>query len=84
MYNSSVSDVYKRQLLDDLLRREWGFEGIVVSDYGGIGTIAHSHHCAEAVSYTHLDVYKRQVLVNSIRILTARQTGIMNAPTEVL
>ncbi len=23
-------------LLDDLLRREWGFEGIVVSDYGGI------------------------------------------------
>ncbi len=34
-------------LLDDLLRREWGFEGIVVSDYGGIGTIAHSHHCAE-------------------------------------
>lgn len=34
-------------LLDDLLRREWGFDGIVVSDYGGIGTIVNSHHCAE-------------------------------------
>lgn len=34
-------------LLDELLRGEWGFDGIVVSDYGGIWGIAAAHHIAK-------------------------------------
>lgn len=33
-----------RWLLDDLLRKEWGFDGIVVSDYGGVWGIFAAHH----------------------------------------
>ncbi len=33
-----------KHLLDDILRREWGFEGLVVSDYFGIGELIRVHH----------------------------------------
>lgn len=33
-------------LLTDLLRREWGFEGIVVSDYEGVVGLHAAHHTA--------------------------------------
>ena len=35
-----------RWLLDDVLRREWGFRGLVVSDYFGIQQLATRHHVA--------------------------------------
>ncbi|HEX7506629.1 MAG TPA: glycoside hydrolase family 3 N-terminal domain-containing protein [Polyangia bacterium] len=35
-----------RWLLTDLLRGEWGFRGVVVSDYFGIAELARKHHVA--------------------------------------
>lgn len=33
-----------KHLLDDILRREWGFDGILVSDYFGISQLLDTHH----------------------------------------
>lgn len=33
-------------LLDDVLRGEWGFDGVVVSDYGAVAELATLHHVA--------------------------------------
>ena len=33
-----------KHLLDDILRHEWGFEGLVVSDYFGIDELIRVHH----------------------------------------
>ena len=35
-----------RWLLEDVLRREWGFEGLVVSDYYAIEQLVSRHHVA--------------------------------------
>jgi beta-glucosidase len=35
-----------RWLLDDLLRREWGFRGLVVSDYFAVEQLQNRHHVA--------------------------------------
>lgn len=34
-------------LLNDILKKEWGFEGIVVSDYGGVDIVKSGHRMAE-------------------------------------
>jgi beta-glucosidase len=35
-----------KHLLDDILRREWGFDGVLVSDYFGIAELIRIHHIA--------------------------------------
>jgi len=37
-----------KYLLDDLLRQQWGFEGVLVSDYFGIAELIRVHHVASS------------------------------------
>jgi beta-glucosidase len=39
-----------RWLLTDVLRDDWGFDGIVVSDYGGVGGVHSAHRVADTPS----------------------------------
>ena len=48
-YNSvdGIPSSCNSRLLNDILRDEWGFEGIVVSDYGAVEIVHNSHRMAE-------------------------------------
>lgn len=37
-----------KHLLDDILRQEWGFNGVLVSDYFGITDLKNLHHVADS------------------------------------
>jgi beta-glucosidase len=59
-YNAlyGVPDCASSLLLTDLLRKQWGFEGYVVSDCGAIGDIWQSHHYVKTAEEAAADAIK--------------------------
>ncbi|MBL0174593.1 MAG: glycoside hydrolase family 3 C-terminal domain-containing protein [Ignavibacteria bacterium] len=53
-YNSldGIPCSVNRHLLTDVLRRRWGFDGFVVSDYGSVGGVLDLHHTAVDAAHT--------------------------------
>ena len=65
---------------DDVAGDDWRTTGVVV----GSGTIAHDGESVDVpVSYTHLDVYKRQYAYNILR-LAMYETGLADIMTEMM
>ena len=53
-----IPDCASPFLLTDLLRKQWGFEGYVVSDCGAIGDISRSHHYVKTTEEAAADAVK--------------------------
>lgn len=51
-YNSinGIPSSSNKWLLTDVLRKEWGFDGFVVSDYGSVYGLYGSHHVADSLA----------------------------------
>ncbi len=54
-----------RAMLTGVLRQEWGFKGIVVSDYGGIGALVERHHLAADMAEAGLRAFAAGVDVET-------------------
>lgn len=72
-------------LLTDLLRKEWGFQGFVVSDYGAVSGILYMHHTAATPEETAaqalsagLDVELPNVEMYGEALLEAIKKGLVS------
>lgn len=75
-------------LLTDLLRKEWGFQGFVVSDYGAVSGIMYMHHTAGTEKETAaqalnagLDVELPNVEMYGQALLDAVKEGLVSEET---
>lgn len=83
-YNSwdGIPCTCNKYLLNDILRGEWGFEGFVVSDYGGVGNICKSHRLYETPSRAIAESLKAGLDISLPRnsfddIMTALKEGFI-------
>lgn len=54
-----------RAMLTGVLRQEWGFKGLVVSDYGGIGSLVNRHRLAADMADAGLRAFQAGVDVET-------------------
>jgi len=83
-------------LLKDVLRREWGFDGLVVSDGGGLQMLVHTHHVAAdyaeaarkalaaGVDYDLSDGSVYRTLVDQVKQGKVAQADLDRAVADVL
>jgi beta-glucosidase len=83
-------------LLKDVLRKEWGFDGLVVSDGGGLQMLVHTHHVAAdnaeaarkalaaGVDYDLSDGSVYRTLVDQVKQGKVGQEGLDRAVSDVL
>jgi beta-glucosidase len=53
------------RLLSDILRKEWGFKGLIVSDYDGVEQIQTLHHVSGDTALTALKAFKAGVNIET-------------------
>lgn len=77
-----------RWLLTDILRKEWGFKGFVVSDYGSVGGIMDMHHTAATKKETAkqaveagLDMELPGIYIYGAPLLQAVREGLVSELT---
>ncbi|MEK6572547.1 MAG: glycoside hydrolase family 3 N-terminal domain-containing protein, partial [Bacteroidota bacterium] len=77
-----------RWLLTDVLRKEWGFTGYVVSDYGSVGGIMSMHHtaatkkeAAQQALAAGLDVELPNIDIYGTPLLQAVKEGLVSEAT---
>jgi beta-glucosidase len=54
-----------KQLLTDILRKEWGFKGVLVSDYNAVSDVSKLHHITPSVDEAGLLAFKAGVDVET-------------------
>lgn len=65
-YNSwdGVPCTCNKYLLTDILRKEWGFDGFVVSDYGGVDNICYAHRLFDSFAKAQAESFKAGLDIN--------------------
>ena len=65
-YNSwdGVPCSCNKYLLTDILRKEWGFDGFVVSDYGGVDNICYAHRLFDSSARAQAESLKAGLDIN--------------------
>ena len=55
LYTSGQHACHNKRLLKDILRDEWGFDGVVVSDWGGVHPVSYTHLFGEVHGEPDMD-----------------------------
>ena len=65
-YNSwdGIPCTCNKYLLTDILRKEWGFDGFVVSDYGGVNNISEAHRLFDSSAKAQAESLKAGLDIN--------------------
>ena len=65
-YNSwdGIPCTCNKHLLTDILRKEWGFDGFVVSDYGGVDNIRYAHRLFDSSARAQAESLKAGLDIN--------------------
>jgi beta-glucosidase len=73
-----------RALLTDILRRDWGFEGLVVSDWGGINDRLAAVEAGNDLEMPGSGDFNRKKIVSAVRAGSLSKAALAQGATEVV